>query len=197
VTFGGGGGVERPWSVRSDPVHPQAMSVDSSKPPNSANAPYRRPGSRRCHCSRSNPGEGVSYVAQVLRGNCDGALLDRAVVLTEELVQNAVWYTRGDFAVTVTVGDDHIRIGVSDQCADRPVFRRPDWEMGRGRGLAMLNKMTSRWGVRSASSGKTVWFERPRAWPTVGIVRKPSTHGVSVTGVRHATRTAGSTGAVR
>jgi hypothetical protein len=173
------------------------MSVDSSKPPTGASAPYRWAGSRRCHCSRSNPSEGVSYVSQVLRGNCDSALLDRAVVLTEELVQNAVWYTRGDFAVTVTVGDDHIRIGVTDQCADRPVFRRPDWEMGRGRGLTMLNKMTSQWGVRSASSGKTVWFELPREWPRVGVARKPSTHRVSVTGARHATRTAGSAGAGR
>ncbi|MFJ8812320.1 ATP-binding protein [Amycolatopsis thermoflava] len=51
-----------------------------------------------------------------------------------------------------------IRVEVDDPSPRRPELRRPDPASARGRGLAMVAKLTEDWGSRRRSDGgKTVW----------------------------------------
>jgi hypothetical protein len=55
-----------------------------------------------------------------------------------------------------------VRVSVSDE-SDEPLQPRdaePQSESGRG--LALVEAMSSNWGVLRRQGGKTVWFEVPR-----------------------------------
>jgi anti-sigma regulatory factor (Ser/Thr protein kinase) len=87
-----------------------------------------------------------------------------ALLVVEELVANAVDHARTPFRLTVDhVLADHpiLRITVRDDCP-RPLHVRPfSAQAARGRGLQMIEKLTSRWGWDRTVSGKTVWAVLP------------------------------------
>ncbi|MFD8969783.1 ATP-binding protein [Streptomyces sp. NPDC059568] len=85
---------------------------------------------------------------------------DGALVVTE-LVANAVNHTRGhSIRVIVARPSDHlVRVGVVDKSVALPVLRRAeDTEVG-GRGLALVDALTFRWGTDIKPWGKCVWGE--------------------------------------
>jgi anti-sigma regulatory factor (Ser/Thr protein kinase) len=84
------------------------------------------------------------------------------VLLTSELVTNVVAHARSSCHLGVELFPDVVRVSVSDQ-DDRPLQRRhtsDDAESGRG--LALVEMLSSNWGVIARERGKTVWFEVPR-----------------------------------
>ena len=103
------------------------------------------------------------------------AVID-AVLLTSELVTNAVLHARTVLAVSVAVADGVVEVGVSD--ADRRVPRpgrtapaEPSWSQRisswlvgdpnlaeRGRGLLLVDQIADEWGVAQVAHGKQVWF---------------------------------------
>jgi anti-sigma regulatory factor (Ser/Thr protein kinase) len=88
-------------------------------------------------------------------------LIDLTAVVTE-LVNNAVRHGPGrPLTVTLLIGDETIRGEVADQgnpAAAIPEIREAT-ESGGGRGLEVVDKLTSRWAVYSGSTH--VWFEMP------------------------------------
>jgi hypothetical protein len=53
-------------------------------------------------------------------------------------------------------------VSVSDE-DQRPLApRRPSDEAESGRGLGLVEMLSSNWGVITRAGGKTVWFEVPR-----------------------------------
>ncbi len=91
---------------------------------------------------------------------------ENALMVVEELVANAVDHARTPFRLTVDhLLADHtgpsLRIAVRDGCP-RPVHVRPfDAHAHRGRGLQMIQALTSRWGCHHTAGGKTVWAVVP------------------------------------
>lgn len=88
-------------------------------------------------------------------------LADDAVLVVSELVTNAVKHTDTILLrVTVNRPEPHvIRIEVSDRSPQPPTPRCPgDTEEG-GRGLALVEALTSRWGTEPTRKGKRVWGE--------------------------------------
>jgi hypothetical protein len=91
---------------------------------------------------------------------------DDAALLVTELVANVVDHARTPFRLTVDhLLADHpgpsLRIAVRDGCP-RPVHVRPfDAHAHRGRGLQMIEALTSRWGCDRTAAGKTVWALLP------------------------------------
>ena len=93
---------------------------------------------------------------------------EKALMVVEELVANAVDHARTPFRLTVdhVPGDESaglegdgpsLRIVVRDQCA-RPLDVRPfSAHASRGRGLHLIEALTSRWGWDQTSAGKAVW----------------------------------------
>ena len=77
---------------------------------------------------------------------------------TGELAANAAEHARTRFDVVVVVGRV-IRIEVSDESADLPVRGDPVLEDERGRGIALVELVSQRWGVERTDHGKRVWAE--------------------------------------
>jgi anti-sigma regulatory factor (Ser/Thr protein kinase) len=80
-----------------------------------------------------------------------------AKLLVTELVTNAILHARTEVTVTVSLEGDELRLAVRDGSARMPSARAYDLEAATGRGLALVNRLSSRWGVDPDESGKTIW----------------------------------------
>lgn len=90
-----------------------------------------------------------------------GEAADDAELVFAELVGNAARHTRAWVQVTVLAIPGGLRVEIADQLRERPRLTpgpaSPDDECGRG--LALVDALAARWGVRHHPRGKTVWFE--------------------------------------
>ena len=77
---------------------------------------------------------------------------------TGELAANAAEHARTPFAVVVVL-DDCVRIEVTDGSADMPFKPDVDEYAERGRGMALVELVSVRWGVDRTPEGKRVWAE--------------------------------------
>ena len=85
---------------------------------------------------------------------------DGAVLLTSELVTNAVRHARTEVVVTVRDAGPGVRIEVRDDDPGAPVLAPADVDATSGRGLSLVNHVADAWGVeRHDGDGKTVWLE--------------------------------------
>jgi len=85
--------------------------------------------------------------------------VDCAVLLTSELASNAVVHAQSDYRITIRRNHGSIRIELlNDAPGALPVLRAPS---EGGRGLGLVDAMSSRWGTESESDHKLVWFELP------------------------------------
>jgi anti-sigma regulatory factor (Ser/Thr protein kinase) len=86
-------------------------------------------------------------------------VLDTAMLLTSEVVTNAVLHARTEFDLLVDQLDgDRVRIEVTDGSPMPPTMRRHSATASTGRGLQLLDMLADRWSVEPAGGGKTVWF---------------------------------------
>jgi len=88
-------------------------------------------------------------------------LLEIIELLVSELAGNAVRHTNSSFDVRIGADRRRIRISVSDRGSGSPVARKLDPDAVAGRGLALVDMLSSSWGIRrnrSLSGGKAVWF---------------------------------------
>jgi anti-sigma regulatory factor (Ser/Thr protein kinase) len=86
---------------------------------------------------------------------------DDVVLATSELVTNALLYVEGPCRVRARVVDSGVRIEVTDRGAVSIPSASPQVpSAANGRGLAIVDRLVSRWDVRIHDGiGKTVWFE--------------------------------------
>ena len=87
-----------------------------------------------------------------------GESQELVLLLTTELVTNAVRHGVGPVGVHVAWGDGHVRVEVEDQSPESPVMRPLDQNALDGRGLILLDVLSSGWGVQATEGGKRVWF---------------------------------------
>ena len=110
------------------------------------------------------------FVEEALRRwDCDG-LLDTVNLLVSELVTNSVLHAGSAPDIGVMLKPHAIRIEVSDEGGMLPDVRQVSTDATSGRGLALVEALSSAWGVEDVRGGKTVWFEvaRPDATPRHG-----------------------------
>ncbi|MDQ1680650.1 MAG: hypothetical protein QOI42_1509 [Frankiaceae bacterium] len=80
-----------------------------------------------------------------------------AVTVVSELATNAVLHARTDFTVSVELVGRQLRLTVTDASPSVPSRRHYDVDAATGRGMALLESLTSSWGSDSHASGKSVW----------------------------------------
>jgi anti-sigma regulatory factor (Ser/Thr protein kinase) len=100
------------------------------------------------------------FVREYLAGeDVDSVVALPAVLLTSELVTNAVIHAHTDLDVQAEATSDSLRVEVIDRGGGCPVPERapPDAEWGRG--LTVLSSLATRWGVVMERDRKSVWFE--------------------------------------
>jgi PAS domain S-box-containing protein len=126
-----------------------------------------------------------AFVRDTLHGWGFADVVDDAVVLTSELVTNAVIHAGTAADVTCLRYETAVRVEVADHYPEREVplqsrgrqFRESDNEGGRG--LMLCAALAGRWGVEYTASGKHVWFqldlpERPAGTRSAGPVLPPA-----------------------
>jgi len=92
-----------------------------------------------------------------------GAVVDDLVLLVSELVTNAVVHAGSPAAVRLDADVERIKVAVADRDATRaPTMADPDPASSSGRGVRLVDRLATRWGVEPHSEGKVVWFELPR-----------------------------------
>jgi len=102
-----------------------------------------------------------AFVARVLGPDHPGT--EVAVLLTSELVTNAVLHSDsghgGTVSVVVTLPGDRLRVEVSDAGSARstPAVRRAARGCG-GHGLFLVDALAHEWGCFSGGTQTTVWF---------------------------------------
>jgi anti-sigma regulatory factor (Ser/Thr protein kinase) len=83
-----------------------------------------------------------------------------APLLVSELATNAVLHARSEFTVTMELFESYLRVEVSDGNSRPPVLAHVPHDAYSGRGMALVDALSSSWGVDlHAEQGKTVWFE--------------------------------------
>ena len=81
------------------------------------------------------------------------------LVCVSEAVTNAVLHAGTPVRLVVRETARLLRIEVTDDDPTLPVARDPDPTTPTGRGLLLIDRLTSSWGIESRHDGKTVWFE--------------------------------------
>jgi anti-sigma regulatory factor (Ser/Thr protein kinase) len=101
------------------------------------------------------------FVERTLRlWEVDATFVDEAVLLTSELMSNAVLHARTDVRVTVQAREDGtLRVEVADENPRVPMSAAPPEEAQSGRGLWLVETLASSWGVDRTGEGKVIWFE--------------------------------------
>ncbi len=110
----------------------------------------------------TSPGEARRFVGEVLRdhGVATDEVLEAALLLTSELVTNAVLHAEGTINVDVDLDLTAVRVEVGDASLESPMARGTDPDGTSGRGLHLVDTMARAWGVdRQDEAGKVVWFE--------------------------------------
>lgn len=111
--------------------------------------------------------EARRFVQEAVADGLHPQVLADALLLTNELVTNAVRHARHSSAdpidVTISLDDGVLRVTVRD---GGPGFdpAQPRERTGEGGwGLDLLEALSSRWGVDGTEAGTDVWFEIDRS----------------------------------
>jgi anti-sigma regulatory factor (Ser/Thr protein kinase) len=100
------------------------------------------------------------FVVDLLDG-LPAEIIDRVALAVSELATNSVRHARTPFVVSVERAPDVLRIEVYDRGSGAPAPRAPASGDASGRGLRIVERLASDWGVVSGprtEGGKTVWF---------------------------------------
>ncbi|MEU5061730.1 MULTISPECIES: SpoIIE family protein phosphatase [unclassified Streptomyces] len=115
-----------------------------------------------------------AFVRDTLQGWGFPDIIDDAVVLTSELVTNAVVHAGTSAEVLCLRTEDGVRVEVADRYPEREIplqqsainMGNPDREGGRG--LQLCAAIATRWGVDYTPTHKLVWFQLALPQRSVG-----------------------------
>jgi anti-sigma regulatory factor (Ser/Thr protein kinase) len=107
----------------------------------------------------STPARARQLVERVLERSGHPDLAATAVLLTSELVTNAVEYAGGAVTVRARCDDHVLRVEVGDGDAGMPRIVDVVNDALGGRGMHLVDALATRWSTGSVDGGKVVWFE--------------------------------------
>jgi hypothetical protein len=90
---------------------------------------------------------------------------EAATLLVSEVVTNLVLHARTAGELVVQLSDDRLRVELHDGTRALPHAKHYGLEATTGRGIGLLETMSSAWGAEVTSSGKRVWFELEASEP--------------------------------
>ena len=85
-------------------------------------------------------------------------LLDPVLLLTSEVVTNALLHSGTRLTVQVERSGAGVQVGVEDGSTVPPVHRRHSTTASTGRGVQLLEAIAQEWGWLPTAHGKLVWF---------------------------------------
>jgi anti-sigma regulatory factor (Ser/Thr protein kinase) len=99
------------------------------------------------------------FVTRTLRDWGHPELVDAGAAVVTELATNALLHARSGFEVRLLRSRDLVRLAVSDSGHGVPALRDPGGRALSGRGLVMVDALTTRWGHWPRQGGKLVWAD--------------------------------------
>ncbi len=99
-----------------------------------------------------------TYVRTGLLGWGFEELLDPVLLLTSEIVSNALLHAGTRMQVLVHRDGPGVRVEVVDGSPVPPVRRRRSSSATTGRGVQLLDSLADEWGWTPEAEGKLVWF---------------------------------------
>lgn len=93
-------------------------------------------------------------------GEVGESALDIQTVVSE-LVTNAVRADCRQLSLAVDAHHSYVRIAAGDDAPGDPVKQQPTPEQIHGRGLVIVDALSTRWGVERHDGHKTVWADVP------------------------------------
>jgi anti-sigma regulatory factor (Ser/Thr protein kinase) len=84
---------------------------------------------------------------------------DTVALLVSEVATNALVHGAGEVRVRVVPKPAGVRIEVADGSASMPRRRQATSVDEGGRGIALVEALSTAWGAEADDDGKTVWFE--------------------------------------
>lgn len=86
-------------------------------------------------------------------------LADLAQLLANELVTNSVLHASSEVDLSVSLEKNRLRVEVHDESPQAPMRKDYSLSATTGRGLVLVEELSSDWGSEPADAGKVVWFE--------------------------------------
>jgi hypothetical protein len=86
-------------------------------------------------------------------------VVDDALLVVSELATNAVLHARSAFHVSIGIAGQGVRVAVHDESPVAPAPRGYSTTSATGRGLRMVDAVSSRWGTVPLANRKSVWAE--------------------------------------
>ena len=93
------------------------------------------------------------------RWDCPDDLIERALLLTSELVTNAYRHAHTEARLSIRCDDARVRIEVHDGGSGDVRLRPLDAGRTDGRGLHIVDALADRWGHHPVGQGAVVWVE--------------------------------------
>lgn len=152
-------------------LHSSVSSIPDASPAALGGVAPERELSREFQPGDYAPRAARRFVQEALeRWGYDRSTVEDARLLISELATNAVIHTRSPFRVSISSQPPKLRLAVADESPALPRSDAQRMEFAhRGRGLRIVAALAQRWGVATASPGKTVWAELHAELPTEGL----------------------------
>jgi anti-sigma regulatory factor (Ser/Thr protein kinase) len=104
--------------------------------------------------------DGRRFVAEHLaRWQVPAHVSGEAVLLTSELIANAIQHAPPPLCLQISVDAELVRVQMHDSDPVAPILTRPDLISISGRGVWLIDTLATRWGFHQQPPGKEVWFE--------------------------------------
>jgi two-component sensor histidine kinase len=100
-----------------------------------------------------------AFVRRSWAGLEDGETLDAVALCVSELVTNALDHAAPPYELRLERHDSRLRVEVADASDGEPVLRPITPTAVRGRGIFLVEAVSTTWGVQPTDDGKTVWAE--------------------------------------
>jgi anti-sigma regulatory factor (Ser/Thr protein kinase) len=114
---------------------------------------------RRFVANAEAVGDARTWVAQLAAATGHAAESDTLQLLVTELATNAVRHAHGDEFCIEFDANSRVLIAVCDPSTAAPVVCHANLDDTGGRGLAIVEALSDRWGAHLQANGKCVWFE--------------------------------------
>lgn len=103
--------------------------------------------------------EEVARARHFIGGSVPPALRSSVELVVSELVTNAVRHARTPLTVRLIRSSPALRIEIEDSSAILPAVLDLTDDGEGGRGLQIVEALTTAWGVEASETGKRIWFE--------------------------------------
>ena len=91
----------------------------------------------------------------------DVEVLEDAAVILSELGTNAIQAGSDTVVTTLYLHREMLRIALADHAPGWPTLQPRSTTRGHGRGLAIIQQLSSSWGAETTTAGKQVWAVLP------------------------------------